>query len=777
MVTPQIHGFALRSKRSRSQSELNLGYLRKFMRRLTAETGVNTSQEMRLALGIKIIAHINLARHNLFPQAFGHTDIGCPKNLSHQLIEHLNQKYFSTPPAFIDSSPFARALCAPLALNSDDWQGTPASLFAVIDRVIEKLKGVQFGKNEHEHDSPLQRLAENILAVGWAQESLLQLDKKVNTTQVFTPESVAQNIACEIFPDQLFSEDESKADTSDQLRHHLTQSHILDPACGAGHLLIAAGQRWLDLKISSGADPLEALQELLSLHLFGLDVDHTLLQLCGFSLYLFALDNLGRDYQQTESLALPRLYQVTSEHGSLALGVNNGKLDKPGKLDTPGKSVTLVDLAGATFDRKELPERFEQIVMNPPYLSTRIMGGALSNFLKNSYAESAGDLYTAFIDLAVRLLAPAGRLSTIVQQSFLSIQRYRQFRLALLNSCHIVSCHTLGSGTFSARPGEKVNSVILTLERKSTVASADSNGSTVQNAGEKPRTIKTTNSCVNADEAIATIMAISGNPFAFDCPPALAALFKDNDALGDADGIAIVNGLFTCNNKLFVKHISELEQLASAEKALYVPYDKGGGQKWYHQTGYRLRWFEGGKEIQDYRQKRGQSRALPGEEFYFKAGITYSYIGTSGFSARLLSKQSVFDIASSALFLKDASERRLLFILGLLNSSLSIYLLAVLNPTINFQIGDLRRLPFVTDPGCEEQVSKLSTAAIALMRHAEEERTKLSDAQLRAIAVEEEQIQAAIDTCVFDLYKIDDSTRELINNNLWVKNSRKKLFK
>jgi hypothetical protein len=79
-----------------------------------------------------------------------------------------------------------------------------------------------------------------------------------------------------------------------------------------------------------------------------------------------------------------------------------------------------------------------------------------------------------------------------------------------------------------------------------------------------------------------------------------------------------------------------------------VPYDKGGGQKWYHQTSYRLFWPDNGDSIRQYRKERGQSRALPFEEYYFKPGLTYSYIATPA-SKRLLSENSIFDIASRNL--------------------------------------------------------------------------------------------------------------------------------
>jgi len=447
------------------------------------------------------------------------------------------------------------------------------------------------------------------------------------------------------------------------------------------------------------------------------------------------------------------------------------------------------------------------------------MGSEAAAFLKEHYLRSAGDFYTAFIELAVRLLKDDGRLAMIVQQSFLSVQRYREFRLNLLEECHVASAFTLGMGAFSARPGEKVNSAILALIKKKQMAETTALETLVSEtivsetiapeitaleltapeiAAAQPETDKRT-ICVGRmdgsrpvanmiDErtALRNVQVISGNPFAFDCPVEVVRFFKNMPALNDVKGIATVNGLFTCNNEKFVKAASAVD---ASEQHLYVPYDKGGGQKWYHETGYRLLWRENGEEIREYRKERGQSRALPGEEFYFKPGLTYSYIGTTGFKARLLSIDSVFDIASSAIFSSEIDHH---YLLGWLNSSLVIYLLGVLNPTINFQIGDIRRLPFAAPGEMQNRITALSQAAVSLMRQWQQNKTHKKSAlknlpghQIAAtdssllgkLVQEEKHIQKAIDEIIFDLYEVDAKTRQLLNSNEWVVGSRKRLVK
>jgi hypothetical protein len=70
---------------------------------------------------------------------------------------------------------------------------------------------------------------------------------------------------------------------------------------------------------------------------------------------------------------------------------------------------------------------------------------------------------------------------------------------------------------------------------------------------------------------------------------------------------------------------------------------------------------------------------------------------------------AIFDVAGSALFPKDP-----LFILAVLNSSVARELLAIINPTVNFQVGDLAELPI---PNGTADLQPLVQRAIDLQRH------------------------------------------------------------
>lgn len=624
---------------------------------------------------------------------------------------------------------------------------------------------------------------------------------------------------------------------------------FLDSACGAGHILIPALMRLLAEELEepiverkdkgraerraeqdrgSARNSAEqariddALSIVLADRLFGIDVDPLMASLSAFAIFLAC-----RDLSAHAPFPIPRVYSFTSNtsakasahsqsawYGSLLLGVE------------PKPDISIYRIDGETVPLSSLPQSFDMQAINPPYLSHRLMPDQLAAFLKSKYNGCHYDLYAAFLELSLRLMKPDGRMSMICQQSFLSTARYEELRSRLLSNHQINTIVQLGAGSFASRGGEKVNNAIVSIStNRRSITDAHSStdverhsfrndpGSNYRANAECERAPSPDNTIengagthsvcayklisaqsknlakdngINAFEKtlvdrktlLATTRMIPGSPIVPFCPLEIAQLFETCTSLEHVDGIVLTNGLFTCDNKRFVRHFSEMQE----QNANYVPYDKGGGQKWFSTTPYLLEWKDDGNEIREFRASRGQSRALPGERFYFKPGVTYSYIGTKGFKARLLSPGSVFDIASSALF---STSIDLNYMLAFLNSALVRFILGTLNPTINFQIGDLRRIPMIVpNKSTENLLAQLAGQAVKLAQQAEELnqtssvfRGPLSDrfksydamvAHISSINEREAAIQADIDEAIFDLYKVKSTTRDIIKTNEWV---------
>ncbi|MBW2308570.1 MAG: hypothetical protein JRG73_16715 [Deltaproteobacteria bacterium] len=157
-------------------------------------------------------------------------------------------------------------------------------------------------------------------------------------------------------------------------------------------------------------------------------------------------------------------------------------------------------------------------------------------------------------------------------------------------------------------------------------------------------------------------------------------------------------------------------------------------------------------------------------DFYFRRGVTYSYLTAGTFSARLSPGGFIFDVAGSSLFPDDIP-----LVLAVLNSTFAAYALKLINPTVNFQVGDLARLPVPESSG--KKLSPLVEKAISLAKTDSEEdettydfvgppawKTGIDDVANRHSLLAE--IESEIDEEVYRLYGISSKDREAIEAEL-----------
>lgn len=711
---------------------------------------------------ITLAALLALAARGLLPGRLQNSDAS-------NLVETFAGRFFDIDQIEIDSSEFADRLTVCIgASNPADGEHLQN-----LPQLLADLLG----------DADVQTEIKDPLFVGWVYQALLMARENYSSlrnakspdglsqiTQWFTPYWIADFLGRECF---------SNIENSSSGSGSIEAVTFLDSSCGAGHILAPALHRLVNRR-SSQEELSSAVAEVLRSELFGIDLDPLMIRLSAFSIYLTC-----RDLLPQAPLPIPQLFAFDSDcaHGSLVLSLH----PRP-------EYVTLRRIDGAVVSLKDFPATFDAQALNPPYLSHRLMPEQSAKFLREHYEGCHYDLYTAFLELGIRLMAPGGRMALICQQSFLTTARFEMLRRRLIERCRIESIVQLGPGAFASRAGEKVNNAIVTLSAPSAGSKQHQRNIYAYNLmspsqkqlAEKHGIESCEKECLTEEAFLSTTCTIPGFPFAPFCPEEISDLYKQMPTIAESDsGITLTNGLFTCDNNRFVRQVSDVE---NADHTDFVPYDKGGGQKWYCMTPYVLEWKNNGDDIREFRAQRGQSRALPGERFYFKEGVTYSYIGTRGFKARLLSPGSVFDIASSAMF----SERiDLNYLLGFLNSSLVRFILGTLNPTVNFQIGDLRRVPLRVPPlKLEQRVASLAIEAVDLAKDAEKlnpvsplyckpvlKRFSTEPTQntyetllqhVETLNLKEAKIQKAIDEIIFNLYEISSTTCDIIQKNEWV---------
>ena len=134
----------------------------------------------------------------------------------------------------------------------------------------------------------------------------------------------------------------------------------------------------------------------------------------------------------------------------------------------------------------------------------------------------------------------------------------------------------------------------------------------------------------------------------------------------------------------------------------WIPYNKGGKfRKWYGNNDYVVNWENNGFEIKENTKKvypqLGDNLGwkISNEKYYFKEGITWTGVTSGKFSGRYYSNGFIFDSGANGLFVHE--NKHFCYMLGLLNSNLTDFILNILNPTINCGAGTIRNVPILFD--------------------------------------------------------------------------------
>jgi type II restriction/modification system DNA methylase subunit YeeA len=163
-------------------------------------------------------------------------------------------------------------------------------------------------------------------------------------------------------------------------------------------------------------------------------------------------------------------------------------------------------------------------------------------------------------------------------------------------------------------------------------------------------------------------------------------------------------GMATADNNRFLRFWHEVSYIdicfrasnrqdALQSRLRWFPYQKGGEyRKWYGNTEYCVDWANDGEAIQNFKDiETGKVRSHNYNlDFIFRRGVTWNAL-TSGKTSARISENSLFDNAGSSLFEKNGVAVET--VMGLVNSNLMLAIFPLISPTLNYQPGDLSKLP------------------------------------------------------------------------------------
>lgn len=359
-----------------------------------------------------------------------------------------------------------------------------------------------------------------------------------------------------------------------------------------------------------------------------------------------------------------------------------------------------------------LAGKYDAVIANPPYMGSKFYNSELKKFIENNYKIAKGDLYTAFMLKNAYLAKENGMVSMITIPNWMFLSTYEDFRKWLLENNVIQTLVHNGRGVF----GSDFGSVAFSFQRYINQDLQgvyrrlfDKQGSVSSNKELANNFMTAKNQYTTTDN----LMKISGFPIAYWTTERLRNKFQTSSALNQSADVR--QGLATADNNRFLRLWHEvnfnkiglnienrIESKTSNKK--WFPYNKGGDfRKWYGNQDYMINWESDGKELNEFKPKA----VIRNPQYYFKPSISWSFVSSTNFGVRYYPQGFIFDVGGSSLFPKKEIEFN--SIIGFLCSNVAPALMKVLNPTINFQVGNLENLPYShIDNECAKQAIEIS---------------------------------------------------------------------
>jgi hypothetical protein len=367
------------------------------------------------------------------------------------------------------------------------------------------------------------------------------------------------------------------------------------------------------------------------------------------------------------------------------------------------KTVELIDL---------LVHKYDVVVSNPPYLSSGKMGDTLKQFLKHNFVGYR-NIYTSFIERCVEMTIADGYATLVTPHDFMSLYSFRKFRKDLISNYQLVEGAHLAGFSFSMKDRPFTIPFLLRKMQPDTFAHSrfyrltheqdeyDSHPKTIDGlnrvtsalrSGQSHNDVYTFNQSIfNSIERTPMNIYYLGDEF--------LDLFGSHPALSEV--AEVKKGLSTGNDDRFVRKAWEIPERTDGEYALL---QKSGTQEPYRDIPVDFVNWGLQSEMEDAAGGRVQNA-----DYYFIQGVTFRGFGDL-FTARKHTDEMIFDQKAHFVYTDRIPDTQLL---AAMNSTVSRYIMRAINPGVDFNVGDGKRLPIKRTFDNSELIDKLVDTALS----------------------------------------------------------------
>ena len=534
-----------------------------------------------------------------------------------------------------------------------------------------------------------------------------------------------------------------------------TDLTFFDPCMGSGHILVYAFDVLMEIYREVGYSDRDAAISIVENNLFGMDIDKRAYQLAYFAVMMkarsynrraltkgisnnlsvveesnsidkFACNGLTTDSEQNKiGEYLVEVYKDAQEIGTLQTIEKKDYKEFVEYLNNVESSAGQIDLFSTAWLNDTFPQmvqlakqaeimsnKYAVVCTNPPYMNK--LEGQLKKFVVDNYKAYSGDLFSVFIYRNFDYCKLDGYSAFMTPFVWLFIKTYEALRTYIIDLKAITTLVQMEYSAFEEATVPICSFVLKNSRAKEKVLcfrlSDFKGGMEIQK--QKVIEALSNKSCGYFYEAEQNdFRRIPGSPLAYWATEAITEVFQNSKLLTEIAEPKV--GLQTGNVNRFVRKwyecsltnlnvsakISDLQRIGK-----WFPYCNGGAyRKWYGNNDDVVNWLNDGVEVKGFVDDKGKQRSRPqNQQYYYREGGTWSAISSSSFSVRYFPEGFLFSNAGMAIY---AEHNQLLYLIGFLNSKLSQAYLGLFNEGLNYNQGDIAKLPIVKS-GIEDQICK-----------------------------------------------------------------------
>jgi type II restriction/modification system DNA methylase subunit YeeA len=522
---------------------------------------------------------------------------------------------------------------------------------------------------------------------------------------------------------------------------------LIDPACGSGHILVEAYDLLKAIYLERGYRQRDIPELILTKNIYGLDICPRAAQLAAFSLLMKGREDDRRLLERGITLnvmALQDSIGLNVDRLAASVDLSTSRVSRadlqmlvelfihattlgtlikvPATLakKIPDLSILartksqdlftaddLQRLIGLVRQAAILARQYDAVATNPPYMGSKFHIPVLKSFLKNHYNGYEKDVFSAFFDRNLVLSKPYGRLALMSPFVWMFISSYEGLRKRLIGQETIASLVQLEYSGFEGATVPICSFILRRLhvarQKGCFIRLSDFRGS----ANQAPKTLEAIRNrqCswfyeVAQDE----FEKIPGSPVAYWLGQQEFAAFESFDRFQITGNPRV--GMQTSNNNKYLRLWWEInhEELVNRDRHgnKWIKYLKGGGfRRWAGNLEYLLHYNNDPQYI--LQQPNAQVMPLSTLE---KPKGTWGSVTSSRFSCREAPPDTFHDIGGHCFYPRSED---MPWLLGFLNSKVAERFLGVINPTLNYQVTDVGRLPLTnTQSNTYEEVKLLT---------------------------------------------------------------------